>query len=126
MSDVAVVSDKVIMAEDVIHGTPDLVIEILSPSTAKMDRANKKVAYAKSSVYEYWIVDIKNFAIEVYRLQSNFLELYEVCMLLSKNNTKHLLEQNKHIPPTGFTTTTLSGVHIDLYEIFQDMIPKGY
>jgi Uma2 family endonuclease len=36
---------------------PDLVVEILSPSTARRDRTEKKDAYAQSGVDEYWIVD---------------------------------------------------------------------
>ncbi len=40
-----------------IKGTPDLVIEILSPSSAENDRKLKRSLYEKSSVPEYWIVD---------------------------------------------------------------------
>ena len=36
---------------------PDLVLEILSPSTATRDRTEKKDAYAASGIDEYWIVD---------------------------------------------------------------------
>jgi Uma2 family endonuclease len=36
---------------------PDLVVEILSPSTARRDRTEKKDVYAQSGVEEYWIVD---------------------------------------------------------------------
>jgi Uma2 family endonuclease len=40
-----------------IQGTPTLVIEVLSPSTADVDRAEKLVLYARHGVPEYWIVD---------------------------------------------------------------------
>ena len=40
-----------------LHGTPDLVIEILSPSTAKYDKVQKKNLYERHGVREYWIVD---------------------------------------------------------------------
>lgn len=42
---------------DGLHGTPDLVIEILSPSTAKYDLEEKKDVYEQYGVQEYWIVD---------------------------------------------------------------------
>jgi Uma2 family endonuclease len=42
---------------DGIYGAPDLVIEILSPSTAGYDRGTKKDGYEKFGVKEYWIVD---------------------------------------------------------------------
>ena len=40
-----------------IHGCPDLVVEILSPSTKKFDLVKKKNVYETSGVKEYWIVD---------------------------------------------------------------------
>lgn len=43
--------------KDGLHGAPDLVIEILSPSTAKYDKNQKKVVYERHGVKEYWIVD---------------------------------------------------------------------
>jgi Uma2 family endonuclease len=39
------------------HGAPDLVIEVLSPSTAKYDLQEKKDVYERNGVKEYWIVD---------------------------------------------------------------------
>lgn len=49
-------------------GVPDLLIEILSPSTAKKDRSEKKKLYERSGVKEYWIVDPFNYTIEVFTL----------------------------------------------------------
>ena len=46
-----------IISPNRIIGPPDLVIEILSPSTASRDRELKRVLYAKSGVPVYWIVD---------------------------------------------------------------------
>ena len=40
-----------------IQGTPDLVVEILSPSTESRDRKLKRARYQAASVPEYWIVD---------------------------------------------------------------------
>lgn len=40
-----------------VHGAPDLLIEILSPSTARRDRGEKLRLYAESGVSEYWVVD---------------------------------------------------------------------
>ncbi|HYL04519.1 MAG TPA: Uma2 family endonuclease [Thermoanaerobaculia bacterium] len=40
-----------------IEGAPDLLVEILSPSTARRDRGEKLVLYAESGIREYWIVD---------------------------------------------------------------------
>ena len=54
--------------EEVVIGAPDLVIEILSKSTAGDDRGAKKDNYEKYGVREYWLVDPKNNAVEVYAL----------------------------------------------------------
>lgn len=40
-----------------IRGAPDLVVEILSPSTARRDLGEKLRLYAESDIGEYWIVD---------------------------------------------------------------------
>jgi len=40
-----------------LHGAPDLVIEILSPRTAKYDLEDKKDIYERYGVKEYWAVD---------------------------------------------------------------------
>ena len=45
------------LTETGIEGAPDLIIEILSPSTAKYDLNEKKDVYARSGVTEYWIID---------------------------------------------------------------------
>ena len=46
-----------IVTEDNVQGPPDLVIEILSPSTAERDRTFKRALYARYGVREYWLVD---------------------------------------------------------------------
>ena len=51
-----------------IEGAPDLVIEILSPSTAHRDRGIKLDRYRHFRVPEYWIVDLAGRSIEVWQL----------------------------------------------------------
>lgn len=48
-----------------VQGAPDLVVEILSPSTASRDKVVKRKLYAKFGVREYWIVDSVARSIEV-------------------------------------------------------------
>ncbi len=56
-----------IATEDWIQGPPDLVIEILSPSTARRDRTVKRHLYERQGVAEYWIVDLDARQVEVWR-----------------------------------------------------------
>jgi Uma2 family endonuclease len=51
-----------------IEGPPDLVVEILSPSTVALDRGIKLERYRLYRVPEYWIVDPEEEAIEVWNL----------------------------------------------------------
>ena len=53
----------------VIEGAPDLVVEILSPGTAKRDLVAKRAVYQAAGVPEYWIVDAASRAIEVLVLE---------------------------------------------------------
>ncbi len=43
--------------QDGLHHAPDLVIEILSPSTGKYDQVDKKIIYERYGVKEYWLID---------------------------------------------------------------------
>ena len=49
-----------------VIGTPVLVIEILSPSTARHDIIRKFTLYQKAGVKEYWIVDPENGRVDVF------------------------------------------------------------
>ncbi len=46
-----------LLAEDGVHGPPDLVIEVLSPATAQLDKKSKRRIYARAGVKELWLVD---------------------------------------------------------------------
>ena len=60
---------------DRIRGAPDLVIEILSPGTARRDRTIKRDLYAEHGVCEYWLVDIPQARVTMLRLEgSGFVE----------------------------------------------------
>jgi Uma2 family endonuclease len=50
------------------HGSPDLVVEVLSPATEKRDRGLKFKIYQESGVREYWIADPRARFIEVFLL----------------------------------------------------------
>lgn len=52
-----------------IEGAPDIVIEILSPSTQRVDRTTKMKLYAEFGVQEYWLVDPEVETFEVFTLQ---------------------------------------------------------
>lgn len=61
--------NKHIIHEDCIRGTPNLVVEVLSPSTAYYDLRHKKRVYEAYGVQEYWIVDTHEERVEIHSLQ---------------------------------------------------------
>ena len=60
-----------ILTEQGAEGAPDLVIEILSPSTAKLDLGRKREIYAASGVQEMWAVSPRTATIDIYRFAEN-------------------------------------------------------
>lgn len=60
-----------ILRDDGVHGAPDLVIEVVSTSSAQLDKKNKRRVYARSGVKELWLVDPLLSQIQVYELVKN-------------------------------------------------------
>ena len=54
-----------------LNGPPDLIVEILSPSTASTDLTLKKQLYERAGVPEYWIADPDTKTIDQYILQGD-------------------------------------------------------
>ncbi len=58
-------------------GSPDLVIEILSPSTAHLDYEEKKIIYERYGVQEYFIVEPNSKSVTAYFLKDGEYEEQE-------------------------------------------------
>lgn len=94
--------NKKIITEDNIKGAPELVIEIISPTTAYYDLIEKKELYEKFGVKEYWIVDPKKQWVEIY----------------TPTNKKFKLAQR--IEKSGqVSSKLLKGFQLELKEIFR-------
>jgi Uma2 family endonuclease len=63
--------------DKIFSGAPDLVIEVISPSSVRTDRHIKLSAYERAGVTEYWIVDPRSHFVEIYRLEA---ENQEYCL----------------------------------------------
>ncbi|MCL1808354.1 MAG: Uma2 family endonuclease [Clostridiales bacterium] len=101
--DIVVVCDKAKLDRKGCNGAPDMVVEILSPSTLSRDRVLKLNKYLQAGVREYWIVDTEGKTVSV-----------------------HLLEDGRYvINAYGETETipvkTISGCQIDMREVFADI-----
>ncbi|MDR0878887.1 MAG: Uma2 family endonuclease [Treponema sp.] len=69
--DISVICDSSKLDDKGCYGAPDLVIEILSPSTAKYDLLYKLNKYMDAKVREYWVVDPENKKLQVYTLEQD-------------------------------------------------------
>jgi len=64
-----------ILKERGIFGAPDLIVEIISPSTSELDIKLKKDLYQRFGVKEYWIVYPREKKIQVYQLKGGTYRL---------------------------------------------------
>lgn len=67
--DLSMVCDKDRLEEKGCQGSPDWVIEIVSPSTRERDYERKMALYRETGTREYWIVDQKKDAVFVHRFE---------------------------------------------------------
>ncbi len=90
-----------IIYADEIRGAPDLVVEVLSPTTAEKDRTYKRTLYARHGVKEYWLVDPE-------------METIEVLQLGTRGYRRAGLYEKRQV----LRSSLLAGLEIPLAEIF--------
>ena len=93
---------KAIIKNKGIFGCPDIVIEIVSPSTFVTDTITKKEIYEKFAVEEYWLVFPEETVVEVFTIEDNKYVLHSHAVEKGKTNSK-----------------LLEGFKVDLKEIFE-------
>ena len=121
--DVMVVCDRDKIRRDGVHGAPDLVVEVLSPSTMRNDRMHKKEVYQACGVREYWLVDPENRTIEQYLLQDGKLELNTVYVSITDYELERMSEKEKAEVETHFRCSLYSDFDIALEDIFSGLLP---
>jgi Uma2 family endonuclease len=101
--DVCVVCDPSKLDERGCLGAPDMIVELLSPSTRKYDLNDKYRLYEASGVKEYWVIDVRGRDVTVFLMQDN--GTYAEGMVYT---------DNARIP-----VQTLPGLEVETAELFR-------
>lgn len=99
--DICVVCDTSKIDERGCNGAPDLIVEILSPSTSRKDVKDKFEVYEESGVKEYWIVEPVDKLIDVFALSDNKYQFIK-----------------KYVEDDIIQSVTLPEIVIDLKNVF--------
>ena len=120
--DMMVVCDPEQVGGDGVHGAPDLVVEVLSPTTAKHDRGRKKDAYERNGVREYWLVEPVSKMVEQYVLQEGQLRLHEVYAVHPEVMLAKMTEQERLAVKKEFRCSLYEDLSIRLEDIFRRVL----
>ena len=120
--DMMVVCDPDKVSKKGVYGTPDLVVEVLSPSTARNDKGQKKKAYERCGVREYWIVDPVSGAVEQYVLENGEFLLRDVYTQYLPDDLKDMTDEERAAVVTEFKCSLFDDLTIRLKDIFYRVI----
>jgi len=104
--DLLVVCDRSKLRPTHVEGAPDLLVEILSPSTAGYDRGTKLALYAKHGVREYWLV-------------TPYPSVLEVLVLDGESYRVHKVYRSQHT----LRSPSFPGLELPLERVFDFPIP---
>ena len=111
-------SDKIKM-DEAIHGSPDLVVEVLSRSTMKKDLGVKKNVYERNGVKEYWIINPWAKSIEVYHLVDSKFELDNVYQVFTDEEYNALEESEKAEVKYEIPVSIFENLMVDVRKVFK-------
>ena len=115
--DCMIVCDRSKIKNDLIAGAPDLVVEVLSKSTMKIDRTIKKDAYENIGVKEYWIVSSSDKFIERYLLVDGKYDLEDV-YYLDEDYENFADDEGTVLPITKIKVSLYDDLYVDLEDVF--------
>lgn len=102
--DISVICDPDKLDKHGCKGAPDMIVEILSPSTQRHDQLVKLGLYQRAGVQEYWIVDPENKTVRVMLLDGG--GAFQIHEIYSREDVAKV--------------NVLDGCYIDLSKVFPD------
>ena len=116
-----IVCDRSIIKDDGIHGAPDLVVEVLSPSTSKNDRGPKMVHYAAAGVKEYWLVTPQQKLVEVYYNVDGHFVIDETYTIYEDWELRQMSDEERAAAKTEIPVSLYDDFLVNLEDIFLDV-----
>lgn len=121
--DMMVVCDRDKIQHDGVHGAPDLVVEVLSPSTLRNDRGHKKNVYARCGVREYWIVNPADKSVEIYYADKGDFVLHDAYAVRPDWELKQMTDEERAALVTQFKCSLFEDLDIALDDVFSGLLP---
>ena len=117
--DLIVVCDRSKIKESYVAGAPDLVVEILSPSTRMRDLSVKRDTYEKFGVKEYWIIDPKAETIDVYLLRDGKFVMNGSYHNYTEGEWEGLDDEEKETALLPLKLSLYDDLIVDVKEVFE-------
>ena len=122
MPDISIVCNRnILKVGSTIYGTPDLIVEILSPATAKNDFTKKKDAYERNGVKEYWIVNHVDKSIQVYHLIDGKFEMDNFYHVYSPAELDHLDDKQRSEIKNEIKVSIFDDLIVNVADVFYDL-----
>lgn len=119
--DAMIVCDRKKIKHDGVHGAPDLVVEVLSPSTGAHDRGAKMRHYEAAGVKEYWIVSPLGKTVEVYFNQNGRFELDEMYTLHEDWDLARMTDDERKAVKMEIPVSLYDSFCVRVADIFRDV-----
>lgn len=116
--DLSVLCDKTKFTDRGYEGIPRLIMEVISPSSIKRDRIEKKALYERMQVPHYWLIDPKNKSLEIYNLVNEVYVLEEVYTDYDETELARMSDEDKAKVTTEFRTAAFEDLLISIADIF--------
>ena len=101
-----------------VEGAPDFVVEVMSPSTARRDKLQKKNVYERCGVREYWIINPTERYIEQYVLENSAFTLRDVYYHYRAYELEDMTDKEKAEVITEFHPAIFEDMTVRLEKVF--------
>ena len=119
--DVMIVCDRSKIRRRGIYGAPDLVVEVLSPSTMLHDRGPKMRHYAEAGVKEYWIVSPEMKSVEVYYNHDGRFEIVATYVDYLQEDIDDMTDEERATVAWEIPVSLYDDLRVSVKEIFLDL-----